>query len=89
MTESTAPLDEEWTFDGLLFLGGGLVVALVFGPAAIAFIAEPWLGVYTGATCWFMAMGYESGLIPQFKWEVQRRLWPTSVVDEQSAMEDN
>jgi hypothetical protein len=86
MNGERAPLDERWTFDGIFILGGGVIMALVVAPIALALAVDPYVGGSAAGMTWFIATGYESGLIPQLKWEIRRRVRPSIVVIEEDEL---
>ena len=73
MSEKMAPLGERWSSVDLAIVGSVVAFMMVVGPAAIALTGDPLLGAYAAGSAWFVALGYEIGLYPQLKWQLQQR----------------
>lgn len=72
MSETDAPLDERWS-TGDILTGVSIVIVYVVMVLTLA-LTDPYFAAALVFGMLFVALGYESGLIPQFIWEVKRRV---------------
>jgi VIT1/CCC1 family predicted Fe2+/Mn2+ transporter len=83
MKENQAsPLDERWD-TGDLIMFSSFVTGALLGLVTIALVEGGNVGALLVLGPLLVIAGYESGLIQQFKWEVRRRVWPTTKVPDE------